>query len=245
MRLQRIGHYILYYDPNQQPSTSSSSSSIFYYNQYTRQGSFTKPSFILQYEAALQNKGKFPNEEFLLPSSSSHGSSTFSLLLMQPNQPSQQQHSKKHGLTSSTSSINHPPKLPTKMSMRIKKCGQDWIQYMTEENQEFYYNQKTSEFSWENPFQSTALVDSTTPVEGNIQSREAHNHSFLYKHTDWRPFVDEASGYVFWYNQVTQVSQWENPFEHTNQSINGNIPPLHDDIEEDVVPVLHDNDLGL
>ena len=36
------------------------------------------------------------------------------------------------------------------MSMRLKKIG-DWIQYLTEGGQTFYYNDKTGEFQWISP----------------------------------------------------------------------------------------------
>ena len=39
----------------------------------------------------------------------------------------------------------------SKQSMRLKMVG-DWIHYITEGGQPFYYNEKNGEFQWESPF---------------------------------------------------------------------------------------------
>lgn len=36
-------------------------------------------------------------------------------------------------------------------------------------------------------------------------------------YTDWKPYVDEGSQEIFWYNNRTKMSQWENPFEQLQQ----------------------------
>jgi hypothetical protein len=74
-----------------------------------------------------------------------------------------------------------------------------------------------------------------------------------YRHeiTDWKPYTDEATGHIFWYNHVTKISQWENPFEqqsHQNQQYSQDhqshhADPLDNDLE--AFPVYHENDLGL
>jgi hypothetical protein len=40
--------------------------------------------------------------------------------------------------------------LTAKMSMRMKRYG-DWIEYVTEGGQVFYYNDKDGSFQWEHP----------------------------------------------------------------------------------------------
>lgn len=56
------------------------------------------------------------------------------------------------------------------MSMRLKKIG-DWIQYITEKGQTFYYNDKSGEFQWVNP--EEAGLDSG--------AKDAHMG-------DWKPY---------------------------------------------------------
>jgi hypothetical protein len=88
--------------------------------------------------------------------------------------------------------------LSSKASMRLKRMG-DWIQYMTESNNTFYYNEKTGEFQWASPNDSAA---------GPAAAAEADPT----KSSDWKPYKDPDSGGIFWYNTATQVSQWDCPF---------------------------------
>jgi hypothetical protein len=68
--------------------------------------------------------------------------------------------------------------------------------------------------------------------------------------TDWKPYLDEATGHYFWYNHVTKVSQWENPFEqqshhyYDSQAHGGSGDQQHHD-EHEVIAVYHDDDLGI
>jgi len=88
--------------------------------------------------------------------------------------------------------------LTSKASMRLKRMG-DWIQYMTESNNTFYYNEKTGEFQWASPNDSAAGPAAVAEADPT-------------KSSDWKPYKDPDSGGIFWYNPVTQVSQWECPF---------------------------------
>jgi len=55
------------------------------------------------------------------------------------------------------------------------------------------------------PSSSVATTSTTTT---NPQEPEEHN-----AHYPWRAYIDPESGSVFWYNEVTFVSQWELPVE--------------------------------
>ena len=44
-----------------------------------------------------------------------------------------------------------PQTLTAKMSMRIKRCCGDWIEYVTEAGLVFYYNDRDGSFQWEHP----------------------------------------------------------------------------------------------
>jgi hypothetical protein len=84
--------------------------------------------------------------------------------------------------------------------MRLKRVG-DWIEYMTEIGKTFYYNEKTGDFRWENP-----AID----PEGKSAKTQK---------SDWKPYKDPETGAVFWYNSVTNVSQWNCPDELSKSMI--------------------------
>ncbi len=58
--------------------------------------------------------------------------------------------------------------------------------------------------------------------------------------SDWRAYKDPETGAIFWYNRVTNVSQWESPDEHLKAK-----QTESDHVNEDVVVVQSDADLGL
>lgn len=144
------------------------------------------------------------------------------------------------------------------MSMRLKKVG-DWIMYRADRGPAFYYNEKNGEFQWETPTtahsnskmtmssggagggedvdSSDGKTSATQPVSGS----QTESSSAV-----WRPYVDPATGHIFWYNQVTNVSQWECPDELIPPEITANkqlfTPSAND---SDVVTVVHEDDLGL
>lgn len=99
----------------------------------------------------------------------------------------------------------------TKASMRLKREG-DWIEYTLPDGNVFYYNDKNNEFQWERPddLSSTAAVsqewaDEDERLEGDTGIGGSTG--------DWMAFKDPSTGLVFWYNQVTDESQWEPPEE--------------------------------
>ena len=108
--------------------------------------------------------------------------------------------------------------LKSKMSMRLKKIG-DWIQYRTSAGRTFYYNQTSGDFRWDNPNPGHSQP---VPIT-----------------SDWKPYMDSASGSVFWYNHVTQVSQWECPAD-AQQDMSS-----VDEIYHDIVEIQNENELGI
>lgn len=177
------------------------------------------------------------------------------------------------------------------MSMRLKRFG-DWIQYDTENGRTFYYNDRDGTFQWDNPVHcNNSSSDSNSSrggddkMKGN-KNRSDNNTSIEKKvdktkidscvHTygsssnssqpivgsDWKPYMDPASGSVFWYNHRTLLSQWELPtvLEQQQQqkarssSRHGGDkndflfhPTSSNDYQEDVAEQIHDhvNDLGI
>ena len=54
--------------------------------------------------------------------------------------------------------------------MRLKKIG-DWIHYMSEGGQPFYYNEKNGEFQWESPFVAGgSTVNNNSNSNGNAST---------------------------------------------------------------------------
>eukprot|EP01041_Mallomonas_annulata_P005527 gene5527-11136_t len=120
-----------------------------------------------------------------------------------------------------------------KTSMRIKKIG-EWIKYRTEMDQIFYYNEENGDFQWEEPDSvkyhgrsnahdvNILVLDSPrneqtwTGTDVDIDDTSAFIDTDL---EDWRAFVDPESGEIFWYNQRTQISQWECPHKVENTLI--------------------------
>jgi hypothetical protein len=61
----------------------------------------------------------------------------------------------------------------------------------------------------------------------------------------WKPFKDPESGAIFWYNSITQVSQWECPFENLADDLKEDGAHHDDDEEQDVVQIGDNDDLGI
>lgn len=64
----------------------------------------------------------------------------------------------------------------------------------------------------------------------------------------WKPFKDPESGAIFWYNSVTQVSQWECPFDNLDdeaKDAQGTAGADDDYDNEQAVQVGDDDDLGI
>lgn len=158
------------------------------------------------------------------------------------------------------------------MSMRLKREG-DWIQYTTEGGKTFYYNEKTCSFQWEDPF-ATKTAKTKITVQASSDSAEGYDHNkdasiavnndsnkngeYSVESTVWKPYMDETTGHVFWYNHVTKISQWENPFEQADPSYDANNHQTEEDYYYDTATnngnqnhdleaftVYHENDLGI
>ena len=174
--------------------------------------------------------------------------------------------------------------LSPKKSMRLKKHG-DWIEYVTETAQTFFYNEKNGEFQWTAPpgvVPRSATKGDTTPQTSPSKQRDSPEHALLGNqatsgamtpeatsqatksapssgagatHTDWQPYKDPDSGNIFWYNAVTQVSQWECPFDNVEvvagegqgvpDSSGAGEDAKVDDDDEEAVEVVGDDDLGI
>ena len=95
------------------------------------------------------------------------------------------------------------------------------MQYMTETGETFYYNDKNGEFQW---------VDPESDPEGASKSESGN----------WKPYKDPESGAIFWYNAVTNISQWECPSE----AIPGGVSHVGgwDASAYEAVQVLHEDD---
>ncbi|CAM9827182.1 unnamed protein product, partial [Ectocarpus sp. 8 AP-2014] len=98
----------------------------------------------------------------------------------------------------------------TKASMRLKREG-DWIEYTLPDGNVFYYNDKNNEFQWERPddLSSTAVAQEWADEDERLEGDTGIGGST----GDWMAFKDPSTGLVFWYNQVTDESQWEPPEE--------------------------------
>lgn len=123
--------------------------------------------------------------------------------------------------------------------MRLTKVG-DWIKYVTESGKTFYYNQVTNDFQWDDPTgtghvrserqRTTADNEAEIIAVNNLDTNYHDNNSSGKKsessnsrketaaagdnNNPWRPYLDAETDTIFWYNSVTQVSQWECPFDN-------------------------------
>ena len=70
---------------------------------------------------------------------------------------------------------------------------------------------------------------------------ESTNPDTTFDMKEWKPFKDPESGAIFWYNSITQVSQWECPFDTGLEELKA-----EDNMEEDDAVEIHDSeDLGI
>ncbi|CAM9559524.1 unnamed protein product, partial [Scytosiphon promiscuus] len=106
----------------------------------------------------------------------------------------------------------------SKASMRLKRQG-EWIEYTLPDGNVFYYNDQSNEFQWERPddLSSRALSPKWADEEGVPTSDNDVNASV----GNWTAFKDPSSGLVFWYNHVTDASQWEPPEDDTGAGLGG------------------------
>lgn len=125
--------------------------------------------------------------------------------------------------------------------MRLKKVG-DWIQYSTGAGRVFYYNDKNGDFKWVTPEVDNAAAsegDSVTPKPKNVEEPVPDSLSA------WRAYKDPTTGALFWYNEITKVSQWECPDESLVKNAKSRHGDDHHVTDENVVIVQSDEDLGL
>jgi len=154
--------------------------------------------------------------------------------------------------------------------MRLKRMG-DWIQYVTESGQTFYYNEKNADFQWHPPKSIAGNSNSNKSLSSNSSSHkrgidnnvvdaavDARNNQQHQRQGsldsgtlddgrdgfgNWRPYKDPASGELFWYNEVTHVSQWETPAEveyRGNGSYSGD-----NYYDHEIFQVHNEDDLGI
>eukprot|EP00752_Nemacystus_decipiens_P001469 g1445.t1 len=129
----------------------------------------------------------------------------------------------------------------SKASMRLKRQG-DWIEYTLPDGNVFYYNDKNNEFQWERPddLSSHAPSQEWAEEDGCLDGAvDADNSNSV---GDWTAFKDPSTGLVFWYNHVTDESQWEPPEDHnaadgggeqTNESrVDGKLLAPEEDVRE-------------
>ena len=121
--------------------------------------------------------------------------------------------------------------------MRLKKVG-EWIQYRTSAGKTFYYNQDSGEFQWDSPDARASSSGSQHRTQIQTQSQ-----------SEWKPYLDEASGSVFWYNHTKQVSQWECPANLSADSEQDHSKSSKNDkdyfYQDDIFEVQNENELGI
>lgn len=207
MRLQRIGDWIAYHDPG--------SEAVFWFDHSKGSGQWEQPQEVTD------------------------------MLLKQQQQQQQEQQSQSLSMQQEEgeegSSYRHAKSLQAKMSMRLRREG-DWIHYITERGRDFFYHETTGAFSWENPNTPVVLDrvnedDSNGGGGGLVSTRSNHTdgNSNSNSNSPWRPYLDETSGVIFWYNHETAVSQWESPFEQqatTDRSSSHHENNYHDNDHE-------------
>jgi hypothetical protein len=114
--------------------------------------------------------------------------------------------------------------LTAKMSMRMKRYG-DWIEYVTESGQTFYYNDKDGSFQWEHPLGQAYARPGANPgpsrTTGDNSLDASEGIAAADAHYPWKAYLDPDSGSVFWYNEETHVSQWEMPAEFGGEGGHG------------------------
>lgn len=133
--------------------------------------------------------------------------------------------------------------------MRLTKVG-DWIKYVTESGKIFFYNVVTNDFQWDDPTGTGHARDGSGKVvaanaAGTATTSDKSNSGKNAGNTGgdndnaesgatgnpWRPYLDEETDTVFWYNSVTQVSQWECPFDNPTAAVGASLSPSFEDEE--------------
>jgi pyruvate/2-oxoglutarate dehydrogenase complex dihydrolipoamide acyltransferase (E2) component len=122
------------------------------------------------------------------------------------------------------------------MSMRMKRYG-DWIEYVTESGQTFYYNDKDGSFQWEHPLGQAYARPGAHPgpsrTSGDNSLDASEGIAAADAHYPWKAYLDPDSGSVFWYNELTHVSQWEMPAEFGMEGGHGHGAQAEEDRQTD------------
>ena len=144
--------------------------------------------------------------------------------------------------------------------MRLKRVG-DWIQYLTETGQTFYYNEKNGEFQWVDPESTSSGNDTLVKKKSQATDADASkglgrkmSSKMSFDMKSWKPYKDPETGSLFWYNSKTQISQWECPFDEIEELKED---PNYDETadrmkqkeenedDDDAIEVLDEDDLGI
>lgn len=229
MRLQRFGSWLAYHDPY--------TAQVFWYNHETCSGQWELPEQVLLFQ-----------------------------------QQAERARQRELGNVQEGEEDRFDKVLQSKLSMRMKRRG-DWIEYSTVGCAAIFYNDKDGSFQWEDPFNPGSQPAQSASYEEYNISHEGHGITH-YQHDEggweydeeeaydeaeqgvggeWHPYVDDATGSVYWYNTLTAESQWENPYgdEHggvlqqavSNSSHHG-YDPYDDEHHEQVEVVNSLHELG-
>lgn len=124
----------------------------------------------------------------------------------------------------------------SKASMRLKRQG-EWIEYTLPDGNIFYYNDQSNEFQWERPDDLSSCAPSAEWA--GAKERPASGLDIDASIGDWTAFKDPSTGLVFWYNHVTDESQWEPPEDDTEAGPGGKDTSsrAEDNVDEPEEPV--------
>ena len=236
MRLKRYGPWIAYHDP--------ASEMVFWYHSQLGTGQWETPEEVLRWQqeeegaVAQTNPGEGVEGE---TAAGVEGSEK----MIEQRQP--------EGGTLAQDRSKLDKTLRAQASMRLKREG-DWVQYQMGATKMFWYNEKNCSFRWENPFQQPAAQpqaqqeqeqeqqqqqqaeQTQTSRRGSQAKRKPRKSSAAPLPTDWEMHLDSSSGQFYWFNRITQASQWDNPFETHDEAV---------DHSDGLVQVSTADDLGI
>lgn len=92
----------------------------------------------------------------------------------------------------------------------------------------YFFNRISLESQWERPagLASDAVPDvQTSDTEARLEENAPQAGSPSEKHEDWLALVDGESGHTYYYNQWTDVTQWEKPVDVAGLTLHDAISP--------------------